>query len=238
RIHIMSTPVLLVLGAGPKIGLSVANAFAAKGYKVALAARSLEEGVGADGYLRLKIDLAKTEEIQKVFTQVKEKLGVPSVVVYNGAARGLLDAEDPLSSLSVEEVNRDFAVNAISPLFAAQEAVKGFKQLESSASRTFILTGNMLNLVAKPSVLTFGIGKAAAAQLIWYASVAYEPKGFKFYYADERQANGGPTIPVSGPAAGKAYVELAEKKEQGPWDYTFMEGKGYVEFKGPLPTDF
>lgn len=80
----MSTPVLLVLGAGPKIGLSVANAFAAKGYKIALAARSLEEGVGEDGYLRLKIDLAKTEEIQKVFTQVKEKLGVPSVVVYNG----------------------------------------------------------------------------------------------------------------------------------------------------------
>ena len=62
--------------------------------------------------------------------------------------------------------------------------------------------------------------------------------GYRFYYADERQANGGPTIPVSGPAAGEAYVELAEKKEQGPWDYTFMEGKGYVEFKGPLPTDF
>jgi len=81
----MSPPVLLVLGAGPKIGLSVANAFAVKGYKVALAARSLEEGVGEDGYLRLKIDLAKAEEIEKVFAQVKEKLGIPSVVVYNGS---------------------------------------------------------------------------------------------------------------------------------------------------------
>lgn len=61
---------------------------------------------------------------------------------------------------------------------------------------------------------------------------------YRFYYADERQANGGPTIPVSGSAAGKAYVYLAEKQEQGPWDYTFMEDKGYVEFKDPLPTDF
>ncbi|TVY27500.1 putative oxidoreductase [Lachnellula hyalina] len=234
----MSPPVLLVLGAGPKIGLSVANAFAVKGYKVALAARSLEEGVGEDGYLRLKIDLAKAEEIEKVFAQVKEKLGIPSVVVYNAASRTVLDAKDPLSSISVEEANRDFAVNAISPLLAAQEAVKGFKQLESSASRTFIVTGNMLNHIAKPDVLTFGMGKAAVAQLIWYTSVAYKPKGFKFYYADERQANGGPTIPVSGSAAGKAHVYLAEKQEQGPWDYTFMEDKGYVEFKSPLPTDF
>jgi hypothetical protein len=53
----------------------------------------------------------------------------------------------------------------------------------------------------------------------------------RFYYADERQADGGPTIPVSGPAAGAAYIELAEKAEQGPWNYTFMNGKGYVEFK-------
>lgn len=143
-------------------------------------------------------------------------------------------------------------------MFAAQEAVKGFKQLDGSASRTFILTGNMLNHIAKPDVLTFGMGKSASASLIWTASVAYEKHGFKwvswfglikffgnevlttdrFYYADERQANGGPTIPVSGPAAAEAYIELAEKEEQGPWNYTFMEGKGYVEFKGPLPTKF
>lgn len=53
----------------------------------------------------------------------------------------------------------------------------------------------------------------------------------RFYYADERQADGGPSIPVNGPAAAEAYLELAEKKEQGPWDYTFVKGKGYVDFK-------
>jgi hypothetical protein len=53
----------------------------------------------------------------------------------------------------------------------------------------------------------------------------------RFYYADERQADGGPTIPVNGPAAGDMYVELAEKPEQGPWDFTFMAGKGYTKFK-------
>ena len=54
---------------------------------------------------------------------------------------------------------------------------------------------------------------------------------YRFYYVDQRQPDGGPTIPVDGPAAGKMYIELAEKKEQGPWHFTFLDGKGYVEFK-------
>jgi hypothetical protein len=73
--------------------------------------------------------------------------------------------------------------------------------------------------------------KTALAHLIWGSSIAYEKQGFGFYFADERQPNGGPSIPVDGPAAGEAYVELAEKKEQGPWNWTFVKGKGYVEFK-------
>jgi NAD(P)-dependent dehydrogenase (short-subunit alcohol dehydrogenase family) len=80
----MSTPVLLVLGAGPKIGLAVANSFAAKGYKVALAARSLQEGVGEDGFLRIKADFENAERVRDVFAKVRKELGIPSVVVYNG----------------------------------------------------------------------------------------------------------------------------------------------------------
>lgn len=54
----------------------------------------------------------------------------------------------------------------------------------------------------------------------------------RFYYADERQQDGSPTIPVGGPAAGEEYVKLAEDSEQGPWHYTFVKSKGYVDFKG------
>lgn len=81
----MFTLVLLILGAGPGIGLSVAKSFAAKVYKIALASRSLEEGISdEDGYLRLRIDLSYPQEVQKVFSKVTTKLGIPSVVVYNG----------------------------------------------------------------------------------------------------------------------------------------------------------
>lgn len=194
----MSNLIIFVLGAGPKIGLSVANAFAAKGYKVALAARSVQDGVDENGYLRLKVDLANSSEIQQAFRKVKDHLGIPSVVVYNGrsmisslhqmpvflliilgASRTLLDEKDPLESISADQVNRDIAVNAVSPRFTAREAVKGFKQLPSSASRTFIMTGNMLNTAVKTDVLVFGMGKSAAAHMVGSASVAYREQGFK-----------------------------------------------------------
>lgn len=80
----MSKPVIFVLGAGPKIGLSVADAFAAEGYLVAIAARSLQNGKNEKGYLTLKLDLADTKSVSTAFKRVTEELGIPSVVVYNG----------------------------------------------------------------------------------------------------------------------------------------------------------
>jgi NAD(P)-dependent dehydrogenase (short-subunit alcohol dehydrogenase family) len=153
------------------------------------------------------------------------------LIMAEAADRVTLDPEDPLSSATVEDTTRLFNVNVLSPLIAAQEAVKGFKQLPPASNKTFIATGNLLNTRVWPSVLTFGMTKTALAHLISGSSIAYEKQGFRFYYADERQADGGATIPVDGPAAGEAYVELAEKKEQGPWNWTFVKGKGYVEFK-------
>lgn len=38
-----TTPVILILGSGPNIGQHLAQAFAAKGYKVALASRSIKK---------------------------------------------------------------------------------------------------------------------------------------------------------------------------------------------------
>jgi NAD(P)-dependent dehydrogenase (short-subunit alcohol dehydrogenase family) len=194
----MSTPVLLILGAGPRIGSSVTSSFAAKGYKIALAARSLDDGLGSDGCLRLRVDLSHPEEIEGVFEKVKEQLGIPTVVLYNGRSssisrfprlpvmtilvasyRVLRDVEDPLSSISIDEVNGEFAINVISPLFAVKQAVNGFRQLPNSASKTFIYTGNILNLVVKSDVLTYGMTKVAAANMIQTTAVAYAKEAFK-----------------------------------------------------------
>ena len=36
---------------------------------------------------------------------------------------------------------------------------------------------------------------------------------------------------ISGEAAADWYVELAEGKEQGPWQQTFVKGIGYKDFQ-------
>lgn len=80
-------PVILILGAGPNIGRGIARAFAAEGYKVALASRSLQEADSTPEQLYIKSDFADTDDVVHAFTRTKKELGVPRVVVYNGKSR-------------------------------------------------------------------------------------------------------------------------------------------------------
>lgn len=34
----------------------------------------------------------------------------------------------------------------------------------------------------------------------------------------------------SGPAHAEVYVRLTEEREQGPWYYTFVKDRGYIDF--------
>ena len=79
-----NAPVLLILGSGPRIGTSVASAFAAKGYKVALASRSIDENASTPNQLNIKADFSDFHSISSIFSKVKEQLGLPSIIVYNG----------------------------------------------------------------------------------------------------------------------------------------------------------
>lgn len=54
---------------------------------------------------------------------------------------------------------------------------------------------------------------------------------FRFYYADERTAEGTPAMQnVDGPAHAELFFQLAESPEQGPWQQTFVKGQGYKKF--------
>lgn len=189
------SPVILIFGAGPNIGQAVARTFASKGYKVALAARSLREADSTDNLLNIKSDVANPDDVVTTFTKVKEVFGIPSVVVYNGklyilweylhaisqdlvSASTLTPAGDPFA-LPLSAFNHDTAINVTSAFIAAQQAALGFSQLSDSASKTFIYTGNILNVAIIPSFLDQGMGKAAGAHMIRAAAAAYKDRGYK-----------------------------------------------------------
>ena len=79
-----ASPVILILGSGPNVGQSVARAFAAKGYKVAVASRTSKEEDSTADQVNISSDLSDPDSVTKIFSKVKELLGLPSVVVYNG----------------------------------------------------------------------------------------------------------------------------------------------------------
>lgn len=191
-----SSPVALILGAGPKVGLPAAKAFASKGYRVAIAARSLKESDSTPDQLNIKSDFANPEEVVSAFAKVRKELGIPSVVLYNGR---LLAAPNPgqvLSdtqlagaatfapkgepfSVSLDAFKRDMTVNHTSVFVAAQQAVLGFAELPDDSPRTFFFTGNILNVQALPQFLESGAGKAASAHMMMAAALEYKDKGYK-----------------------------------------------------------
>jgi len=74
-------PSILIIGGGPNIGSSVAANFAAHGYTVAIASRS----VPADKtYKHFVFDAAEPSKVPELFARVSAEVGIPKVVVYNG----------------------------------------------------------------------------------------------------------------------------------------------------------
>ncbi|GKT50079.1 glucose 1-dehydrogenase [Colletotrichum spaethianum] len=226
-----TSPVVLILGAGPRVGLSVASVFASKGYKVAVAARSLKEADSTDNQLNIKSDFANPDEVVNAFAKVTKELGIPSVVIYNAGAATFSPPNDPFA-IPLDAFKRDMTVNTTSVFVAAQQAVLGFAELPADAPRTFLFTGNILNVRPLPRFLESGAGKSASAHMMMAAASEYKEKGFKFYYVDERKEDGSAAFKIDGEAHAKLFWELAETKTQGPWLQTFVKGVGYKDF-GP-----
>ncbi|KAK8035570.1 hypothetical protein PG993_010565 [Apiospora rasikravindrae] len=226
-----TSPVALILGQGANVGKSVAGAFAKNGYRIALVARRLREEDSTARELHVKGDLSDPESIPAIFATVKAKFGLPpSVVVYNASAGAPNAKNDPLA-LPLEQFQRDFAINTTSAFMAAKHAALAFAELPAAAARTFIFTGNCTNVTPIGILLDGGVGKSATAHIIQVAAEAYKDKGFKFYYADERKADGSPVYnAIDGEAHGEMYTELAKGATQGPWSQTFVKGVSYKKF--------
>jgi hypothetical protein len=120
--------------------------------------------------------------IPEHFDAVKAEFhAVPNVVVYNAAS--LTPPADKESALSIpaERVISDLNVNTVSPYVAAQQAIKEWNMMSDETKKSFIYTGNVLNVstVPVPLVLDLGMGKAASAFWIGVADQTYSARGFR-----------------------------------------------------------
>ena len=156
-----------------------------------------------------------------------------SLSVANGA--------DPLS-LAPADFAKDLNVNATSAYAAAVAAAAAFTKVSPSLPKVFIYTGNMCSHLIVPEGFSMGVGKNAMAYVIQTAADAYGVKGKGekgfWYFADQRFSNGTSVMAhIDGEAHGEYYWSLVNQKEQGPWNSTFVKGKGYERFDGELHRD-
>jgi NAD(P)-dependent dehydrogenase (short-subunit alcohol dehydrogenase family) len=177
--------IILILGAGPRVGQATAATFASAGYKVALASRSAAAGISLNGHLGIAVDFSNPATIKSVFDKVEKQWGAPSVVVYNGnnlrlpiatrrpltvscatAAAFTSAPEGPLT-VSLDAFTSDLNVNTISAYMAASEA------FARNSRVAFLYTGNILNVRPSRNFVTLGVGKAASAQWIETAATAH-----------------------------------------------------------------
>lgn len=79
-----ASKIVLVLGAGGNVGASIATLFAKQNYRVALAARSLQDSTNSSGHLNIRADLGDEKSVNAAFDKTIAHFGPPNVVVYNG----------------------------------------------------------------------------------------------------------------------------------------------------------
>ena len=161
-------PACLIVGAGPGIGQSVAQAFAREGYAVALAARHparLEEfrrGLEKDGApaRAYGADAADEGSLRQLFAAVRKDLGDPEVLVYNPAAH----SPGKPTTLTGEQLAADFRVNVTGALLCVQEAAGAMKQ---RGHGTILLTGGGFAHEPAANYASLSLGKAALRNLTY-----------------------------------------------------------------------
>jgi NAD(P)-dependent dehydrogenase (short-subunit alcohol dehydrogenase family) len=99
-------------------------------------------------------------------------------VYYVASAMTPTPPNDPFN-IPLEGFERDMTITSTSVFVAAQQAVLGFAALPAESAKTFLFTGNILNVTTLPGFITQGAAKSAAAHMMMAAAAAYADRGFK-----------------------------------------------------------
>jgi short-subunit dehydrogenase len=169
---------LLIIGAGPGLGNSLARRFGQGGYHVTLLARSTD-GVGKlaaalddTGAVvdTLTADAGDPEDLRATLTSLYARAGAPGLLVYN-AANG---TPDSLMPSDARDLHRAYDVDVVGGIVATQVAAPA---MQAAGGGTIIFTGGGFADHPVPALATLSLGKAAlrSAATILGAELAETP---------------------------------------------------------------
>jgi len=164
--------VMLVTGAGRGIGAATARLAAERGYAVCInylrdraAAEKLANEIGA---LAVPADVSSEADVVRLFKTVDDKLGRLTALVNNA---GIVDVRSRVEDMSIQRLQRMFAVNVVGSFLCAREAIRRMSKRRggaggvivnlSSAAARLGSPGDYVDYAsAKGAIDTFTIGLA------------------------------------------------------------------------------
>src|SRR5579863_6657405 len=211
---------LLLVGAGPGLGMAVARRFAVGGYRVTLVARSTDKLGDLAGSLSdtgaeigtIEADASDPEDLGARLTELYRGQGVPGVIIYNA----VMGAPDQLLSASVDHLRAAYAVDVISAIVVAQVAARAMR---AAGFGTMIVTGGAFADHPIPTLATVSLGKAALRSAATMLGADLEPDGIRVA-----------TLTIAGRiVAGTAFDP--ERIAERYWDVVQTDGKWQAEFR-------
>ena len=128
----LSGKVAIVTGASKGIGAGIAKSLAKAGASVVVNYAGSREGaeavvreiVAGDGKaIAVQADVAKAEDVKRLFAETKRAFGAPSILVNNAGVYHF----QSLSEITEDQFHRQFDTNVLGLLLATQEAAKYFQ---------------------------------------------------------------------------------------------------------------
>jgi NAD(P)-dependent dehydrogenase (short-subunit alcohol dehydrogenase family) len=147
----------LIVGAGLGLSAELARRLAADGFKVALAARTLEKLraiESATGARAFACDATDATSVDRLFAEVAAAFGDPDVVVYNASGR----LRGPLIALDAAAVQSALAVTAFGGFLVGQAAAR---RMLARGSGTILFTGASASVKGYAQSAPFAMGKFA-----------------------------------------------------------------------------
>ena len=171
---------LLLVGAGPGLGMAVARRFAEGGYRVTLVARgtdglrALADGL-ADTGARIDTIVADASDPDALGARMAElygEEGAPGLIVYNA----VMGAPDTLLESSVDHLQTAYAVDVISFIVLTQVVAPAMR---AAGSGTIIVTGGGFADNPIPALATISLGKAALRSAATMLGADLAPDGIR-----------------------------------------------------------
>ena len=210
---------LLLVGAGPGLGLAVARRFAVGGYRVTLLARRTDrlgelaqslDDTGAE-IDTIAADASDSDDLRARMTELYRSDGAPGVVIYNA----VMGAPDQLMSSTAAHLQTAYAVDVIGAIVIAQVAAPAMR---AAGFGTIVVTGGGFADHPIPVLATVSLGKAALRAAATMLGADLGPDGIRVA-----------TLTIAGQiVAGTAFdpERIAERywevvQTDGPWQAEF-----------------